>query len=555
MRVAGRASEQTIQTRIVPAILTGIRKGGSTDYVRSAMLALAKIGGERNFERFNFAFNWHLSGDHGHPLTNCAAPVAMGVLADRRNYQALAALARDDERGREIYGREVNDAMRAFATYGLGLIGSRSDDMELRRKIVRDLVHCLEDDGTAAADLRVAAMTAMGLVPLEVVEEDVVCYCGECKVPNPDASLGSQVTYLLRYLTADREFDPVVRSHTATTLGRLVEARPPGMSERLKEVVADCLAGSLAKHARQPAEVKQSAVLALGLVGDADDDDVDRWIRSELNRSAGHGGPVERRFALMSLAMVGSRAGQGVDRLAGAAEARQYLMRHLARGRNTVRPWAGLALGVMGFRLDENGGVLEPSVDASLRSAIRHSKTADSLGAYALAAGLRGDDEATELLIRKLERAKDEAARSYAALALGLLRARGAIVPLQAALRSADEKPLLASRAGVALGFLGDTTVVETLLETLKDSENEETRCAAIQALGFIGDERSIDELAELVVEKGNGKVRLNAVVALGFAADRAPMSWRARIANGVNYLARSDMLTSSDRSGILDLE
>ena len=112
--------------------------------------------------------------------------------------------------------------IRSFAAYGLGMIGSRSKQ-ELRPKIVKSLVEIIENDASEANDARVAAVIAMDLVPLHVDPDVVACYCGTCIRPPHVAR--PQVTYLMRYFTATKEFDPVLRS-TATTLGRLVAARP-----------------------------------------------------------------------------------------------------------------------------------------------------------------------------------------------------------------------------------------------------------------------------------------------------------------------------------------
>lgn len=554
--IGGRASLATIQGKVVPGILAAMKEGGSNEFMRGALLALAKIGAEKSTRNLEFTLNWFLDGDNGNQLMNFTAPVALGILANKDSYEALAGLARDDEMGRKVYGRKVNDPMRAFATYGLGLIGTHTTDANMRRRIVRDLIACLEDEGSDNSDLKVAAMTAMGLVPLEVVENDMVCFCGTCKVADPDTSLGSQVTYLLRYFTSDGEYDATVRAHTATTLGRLIEAQPEGMSARLKEVVTQFLVDSLGKYARQPDDVRRSAVLALGLIGDADKDKADVWIRNALTRSVRRGDPIEKRFALISLARSGARKGTGEDPFAGTASTRKELLTALSKGKKEIRPWAALATGILGYHLRDEGGQMDPGVDNALRIALGRTKKSDEIGALALAVGLRGDREAAENLIGQMEKAKTEDARSYASLGLGLAGDSSAVEPLQDALGGASEEPLLASRSGLALGLLGDTEVVQALLDTLEDTKDESTRKSIVQALGYIGDERSIDSLVAIMSDAGEDKdIRAQAVVALGYAADRAALNWRSRIASGVNYLAQSDMLTSSDGSGILDIE
>jgi len=297
-------------------------------------------------------------------------------------------------------------------------------------------------------------------------------------------------------------------------------------------------------------------VLALGLVGDADDDEVDKWIRWALGRSATRGGPIEQRFALMALAHVGARGGQVEEsRWAGTSYARQRLLHAMARARKDVKPWAGLALGVMGYQLAAKGQELDDGVDVALRQGIRKSKTADTLGAYALAAGLRGDAQAAEELLKKLERVKDEAAASYTSLALGLLGAEEASVVLRELLGQAEEKPLLAVRAGVALGLLGDGEIVSDLCELLEETDNMETRIAAARTLGYLGDRRGVEQLLGLIGdEKAPDEVKEAAVAAIGFASDPAPMPWRIRLANGANYLAQTETLTNAERPGVLDM-
>ena len=554
--VGGRVKNATIQRRIVPSVLEAMQAGGTNEFMRGSLMALAKIGGHRNLDRFKFTMDWYLDGDVGSMYMNFTAPVALGVLADSRSYANLSVLAKGGKEGRDLYGRKVSEPMRAFAAYGLGLIGATTTDVSLKRRIVKDLVLCLEEQYEDSTDLRVAAITAMGLVPLPVSKEDTVCYCGTCKVADPESSLGSQVTYLLRYFTADREFDPVVRAHTATTLGRLIEAQPEGMSARLKEVVTEFLIGSLQKYSRQPAEVKQSAVLALGLIGDADDDPADRWIRWALDKAISSGGPIEKRFGLVSLAQVGSRRGQGDKPFVGTPTVRRELLQTLKSGKKSLKPWSALAMGVLGYHLHGTGEPLDPSLDLLLRNRLKRGGSADELGAISIAIGLRGDMESCEQLSRRLSSIKDSTARSYASLGLGMAGYGKATEVLQETLLGSQDEPLVASRSGLALGLLGDTEVVETLIETLNKTKNKDTRAAITQALGYIGDERSVQCLVDLMnSDREVDEIRERAVVALGYASDRSKLSWRARIASGVNYLAQSDMLTCGDGSGILDFQ
>jgi HEAT repeat protein len=560
-RLGGRLTPEMIQEDLVPQIQKGLEVGGSNRYAKAAVLALGKIGGEANFTSFDFLIRFFLS--EGEPDLNNTAAFSLGVLADSRNLEFLTELARGSAVAEEaLKGKKVPIQMRAFATYGLGVMAARSDDAELRRSVVATLVQLLEEKNSTN-DLQVAAMVAMSLTPLPFDAEADVCICGTCKVEGPSEHFQAQVTYLMRYFTADREFDATVRAHTATTLGRLVahgqQAAPEAMRSALTEIkggVADILIESLQRYAKQPAIVQESAVLALGLTGDADDDDVDRWIRHELAKQAGHGDPLAKRFALMALAEAGSRKGQGEDPWSGTAKTRAELLGRLSRGKKAERAWAGLALGVFGYHLDAMAQDLDSGVDRALMHAARKARTADDLGALALALGLRRSIEAEEMLLKKVEDLKDPAARGHAALALGLMESRSSIERLQELLSTEDLNPTLQARCGLALGILGDSNVVETLVAKLEKSESIEEQAAIAQALGFLGDKRSIAALSELMLDTDAGyvKSRDNAVIALSFLADSQMTSWRSLLSHGCNYRAETPTLTSREGKGVLDL-
>lgn len=560
-RIGGRLTPQMIQEDLVPRLQKGIEVGGSNEYVKAAVLALGKIGGEANFTSFDYLIRFFLS--EGEPDLNNTAAFSLGVLADDRNLDFLTALALGSEDAAQVIKKDkVPVEMRAFATYGLGVMAARSTDGDLRRNIVATLVQLLEEENSTN-DLQVAAMAAMSLAPLPFDAEADVCICGTCKVEGPSEHFQAQVTYLMRYFTADREFDATVRAHTATTLGRLVAhgqvAAPEPMRAALADIkagVADILIESLQRYAKQPAIVQESAVLALGLAGDADDDDVDRWIRHELAKQAGHGDPLAKRFALMALAEAGSRKGQGEDPWSGTSKTRAELMGRLSRGNKAERAWAGLALGVFGYHLDASAQELDSSVDRALTHAARKARTADDLGALALALGLRRSISAEKMLLKKVHDLKDPSARGHAALALGLMESRSSIEALQELLGEEDLNPTLRARCGLALGILGDSNVVETLVAQLKASNSIDEKAAIAQALGFLGDKRSIDALAELMLDTDAGyvKSRDSAVVALSFLADAQMTPWRQLLAHGCNYRAETPTLTSREGKGVLDL-
>ena len=253
---------------------------------------------------------------------------------------------------------------------------------------------------------------------------------------------------------------------------------------------------------------------------------------------------MAKRFALMALAEAGSRKGQGEDPWSGTAKTRAELLGRLSRGKKAERAWAGLALGVFGYHLDAMAQDLDSGVDRALMHAARKARTADDLGALALALGLRRSIEAEEMLLSKVENLKDPAARGHAALALGLMESRSSIERLQELLSTEDLNPTLQARCGLALGILGDSNVVETLVAKLEKSESIEEQAAIAQAL------------SELMLDTDAGyvKSRDNAVIALSFLADSQMTSWRSLLSHGCNYRAETPTLTSREGKGVLDL-
>ncbi len=564
--VGGRAQDRVIDGILSDALLKGLEKGGSNEFCQSALIAMTRVGGQ-NQGKFDWVTNWFLANgtDEMHPT----AAFVLGLTGNASRVEMLREIALNTKEGCELISPEgehptarVPMSMRSYAAYGLGMIGARSTDREVRSQIVRTLIDILENDASDANDARVAAMISLGLVPLHVDEDVVACYCGTCVVPDPHTSLRPQVTYLMRYFTADEEFDPILRAHTATTLGRLVAARPDGMTERMKEGIAEVLVRALEKSARQPRQVRESATLALGLIGDADNDNTDKWIRWALRRSMKGGGEMERRFAMISLAEVGGHAGQGDEPFAGIGDVRNTLTRGLSSGKKKEKAWAAIALGVLGHELRAKGIEPDSGVDTAILSSMRSAKRVADLGAYSIAMGLRGTPDAAPRLLKKLDQVRDEDARGYVAMSLGMVGAREAIESLQETLVDAEEQPLLQTRTGLALGMLGDQSVAESLLEVLNSSLDEEDgdarQIAAVSALGYIGDKRGVEILCEIVTDaedKYSVAVRETAVVALGLCGDRTSRPWRTMLTMGSNYLANTKTLTSGDGTGVLDLK
>jgi len=526
------------------------------DVLTASLVAQGKIGrrSDESPAAFVGRFTPHLR-DANQEIAETAA-LALGMSAEPAAVATLRDLMLDTARGKMLVGKsEVPYRTRAFAAYGLGLCASRSTSRVLRQSIAEQLVTAIEDHELSTPDLQIAAVSSLGLVPLS--SEPLVPRLDSGRRPGPHAvhvlSLRSQVAYLrgllIRGQGRGRGAHRLVRAHTVTALGRLLENAPAG----LRATVIPNILGLLRKGTREPREVRLSAVLALGKVGDSDEDALDRRVRDTLIRMLQDGQLQERRFALISLARVAARQGAG-EQGDGQADCRRQLLRTLANGRTEMRPWAALALGVLGRELLEVGESPDESTSRALRHAAADCKRPQEIGAYALALGLRRDPDGVSILETKLEQIADPGARGTLILALGLLGERGSIELVREVVAASKYKPELLWNAAIGLALLGDKDSVPQLLAMLREAKGLGSQAALASGLGLVGDRRSIDPLVAMAGDPTLTQgARTFATVALGLVCDRQLMPWNFPFSEGVNYLAVTPTLLGA-ANGLLDI-
>lgn len=547
-----KPSEEAIRQKVVPALKEALAKERANDIVTGAMIALAKIGdarneaGESEFEKIISRF----LSDNSQEIHETAA-FALGILGNDSTAKTLAALLRDDAQGRALLGdKEVDYRTRAFAAYGLGLVGSSTAKIDVRREIASVLVETLGKTETSQRDVKVAALTALGLVPLDVDP-------GEAPDAGSTATSSRQgeIKFVLKFFL-DKTNPPLIRAHAPTALARLSSGAPSD----LRATCAKKMLEALSDQEREGNEIQQSCVLALGQIGTSEKTKLDTEIREALKHVGDNGKDLQAKcFAMIALGQVGGRfrSTEGVEQ--GIRDVRNYLLTNVTKGKSAVRPWAALAVGIMEHAILNNGqGGQTPSADvkAVLRAALKGCADPQQLGAYAIAEGVCQDIEAKDILREKLASVAGDDAKGYVAVALGLMGAREALDDIQVIVRGSKYKSALMKQAAIALGLLGDKDLVPELVKVLADAKALATQAAIASALGFIGDSRSIDPLAEML---RNGHItpsaRGFAAVALGIVADRADLPCISKISANINYRANTATLTdSSQGTGILDI-
>jgi HEAT repeat protein len=546
-----KPSEEAIRQKIVPALKEALGKERANDIVTGCLIGLAKIGdvkSESGASEFEPLISKFLS-DGNQEIAETAA-VALGILANDSSVEKLANLALDKPAGRALVGnKEVHFRSRAFATYGLGLIGKLTHSNQVRQDIAAILIELLGKPETSTRDVKVAALVSLGLVPIDVDKSE----SPETK-QNFASSRQTELKFLEQYFKQESN-NYLIRAHAPTAMARLLQGAPP----ELKEGIAKQMITALSKQSKERDEVRWGCVLALGQIGDSDKDKIDAEIRDALKAVVDeHGSDQEKNFAMIALGQVGGRAGAGEENDKGAKECRDALLTNLTKGKNHIRSWAAIGIGVMEREIldnSQNGQVPSSTAKDTVRGALKEASSPSLLGAYAIACGIAKDSEAKSLLADKFKNAPGDEVKGNVAIALGLVDDRDAIKDIQDVVKESKYKPALLKQAAIALGLLGDKDLVPDLIKMLSEAKGYSSQAAIAAALGYIGDSRSIDPLVEMLKKKDiTDSARGFAAVALGIVADKEPLPWNSKISTNINYRANTTTLTGNEATGILDI-
>jgi HEAT repeat protein len=559
-----KPSESVIRQRIVPALVEALQKERANDIVTGALIALAKIGdaksdaGESELEPIIAKF----LADGSQEIHETAA-VALGILANDASVKTLASLLGDTPQGRARVGnKEVDYRTRAFAAYGLGLIGARTSSNAVREEIAAILGDALGKTESSQRDIKVGALVALGLVRVDVDPHETA----DAKTVH--ASSRQVEIRLILKLFQDPANNFIVRAHAPPAVAKLLKDAPT----ELRDAAAKIFLEAIADFSKEPAEVQQSCVLALGQIGTCEADKLDKEIRDALKHVGESGRDAQARyFAMISLAQIGGRFGSGDNVAAGVSDTRSYLLTAMTKGKSGVRPWAGLAVGVMERAIldanergdaNEHGGASEhgqlPSATSkeALRAALKSCADPEQLSAYSIACGVAMDTDAKDIVLEKLKTVGSDQAKGYAAVALGLMGARESIEAIKDVVHESKYKPELMRQAAIGLGLLGDKELVPELVKMLTEAKGLATQSSIASALGFIGDARSIYPLLEMLKNaQFTASARGFAAVALGIVADKEMFPWYAKISTNINYRANTaTLMDNAQGNGILNI-
>ena len=529
----GGLSDASIYGRIVPALVHALEDDPSEALRTGALLSLARIGAKADTtpSSAELLAKFIENLDDKNLRIAETACISLGIFGDPRSLGLLSDLLLNTEVGRESLGRhDVPRRVRAFAAYGIGLLAQNAE-LEVRASATQALFSALAEKPGAMPDERIAALVALSMIdPTGLSNEE-------------------SVTRLLDLLDEDNE-NVSTRAHVPAGLATLA----PFLEEEMREKVLDELLDTASRSTERDL-IRAGCVIALGRLGDADEDKLDEKIRKKLMKLASAGSYRERTFALISLAQIGARAGVGKgDPREGAEDVRKFFLKRLARAKSRDRPWYALALGVLARGIRDAGDV--PSTDAldELRDALGDAKSPNETVAFAVALGLSGDADAVEDLAEELVEL-EPAMRGDVALALGMTGSPAAIAILEESLAKAKHEPHALQNTARALALLRAPNVVPAI-----QALGEECDCAlSNQGIALaLGRSRHPDAASPLLTllegDESSTLERAYAALGLGYLADKDTTAWSYRIAEAVHYRAYASTLTGANQSGILDL-
>lgn len=555
-------SEKLVRGKVVPVLLHTLRTESSTLIVPACLIALAKIGEAQSPSdlRLAEAILPHLASED--QTIQETAAIALGILGELRDIPWLEAIVGSDVRTLRGAGVRVESPIsartRAFAAFGLGLIGQRAQAAD-RHLVVQVLMRHYERERHAQVgrDVAVACLNSIGLTPLPFHEGATKTVdLRSMSLDWPARTRQEQIAWLANPLglAAVPELD---RAQVPIALARLCADVP---ASRLKEQVLANLIELVRTSGGQPL-LQQSCILALGQLGDCDGDRIDTAIRAALLECAHDSSDAQSQyFAFMALARTAGRPGTGIGSplagLEGDEDPRAILRTVMRNGRTNARSWAALSLAVLEHELEENGqdGSLESK--AALRVALARAKAPAEIGALAIAVGLARDSQSTGIMRDVFKRTSEPEARGFVAIGLGLLGDRASTGLIVDVARKSRYQPDMLKSVGTSLALLGDREIVPELVSMLGAATGLSSLAGISSALATIGDVRSIDALIALLEdEEKSDRARGFAAAALGMIADKQTLPWNAKFAIGINYRATTPTLTSfEDGSGILDL-
>jgi HEAT repeat protein len=528
--MTGPRSQQPGGGMVASRIATNLRQAldsDSPDLIGASLMALASIGHEVPGARLTDDFARHLH-HHDQEVRETAA-LALGVagIDAERDRDLLVQLVRGDAELGAAAGAAPALRTRVFATYGLGLLASRSDRFATKRAVFQVMQWLLAQEHRGD-DLPVAAVHALANLQLQAGGEAA-------------ADLQTRGLELLTDTWARRSVQPgdLVACACPPAIGKLLGRAHPRRGDLVTRFVQE-LGRNLPTELGRPS-VTQSCAIALGLLAQPNDATA---VDALAVAAAEHPDLSARMFACLALGEISGRRARGILLMMLAQPAGPHPV--------YAREWAAVALGVA-VQLDPPDADERAAIARAFRTAV--VARVPVRPHLLIAAGLAGADDAVADLWQRSNGTSDEACAAAYCQALQLLGHREALPALRELFASSQRRFLVRAAAARALRSLGEEGLAAELIRAALASPNLATQYCNLLTAGELAVETDVDALLQALADARRASLsRAFAAMALGTAARRTAASWSHSLGMHTNLLAAPATLCNH-RSGVLDLQ
>ncbi len=551
-RYVGATGNATAKDRsdvAIPAMRFALERSKSPDVLSASLIALGKCAVDDPKLEVRQVLKKHLADANGEVRE--AAVLGLGLSGLATAIEDLSGLLNDTGAGRKLTGRSnVDERMRTFSGYALGLLAQRSNSAEAVGKALDGLLVALSDQSLQERDVLTGVLNGIRLLGLNLGE-------GATYQRLRWQAMDALEAHLARNLSAKLA---VAQSHALTAFAQLAR----NGSERDRERAIRLAVDVLERGREAEAASYVSATIVLGELLQPKDSEAIAVLVKQVSQPRDSLVP---KFAMIAFGQI------------GGPTALEQLTKAFRDGKRDVQPWAALGLGLLAHEPVVAAAAAPATGTKSVKPAFRSevesvllgalkSEGRDELkGAIALGLGLAGVRAAAPLLHKIATDTRSHDHKGHLLVALAMLDHRPSLNLAKSGLGSTGVYLGHAALALAQYGERGGSSEVATSLAGIVMSPDYLTGLAACaQALGHLKNAADLPSLVLMVLydkaripRHARGEASIEdyraafAAAAIGAIADRDPRGFGAQIARGMNYTPNEQTI-SNGKTGIIDI-
>jgi len=551
-RYVGQESNATDKDRrdvVMPALALSLERTKSADVLSAGLIALGKATVDSKTIDVLQILRSHLPDANGEVRE--AAVLALGLSGKTEAIADLEALLHDTRPGRKLVKRSnVNERVRTFAGYALGLLAQRTASADTATLALKPLTAALADKGLKERDVLTGVLNGIRLFGLN---DQKSAAFKRVRWQAMDA--------LQKYLQLRMSKKlAVVQSHALTAMAQLAKRGSSNDRERATQAAVEVLQRGRSAEAA----TYVSAMIALGELLQPTDHDAMQVLVKHVKQPKDSLVP---KFAMIALGQI------------GGATAFEQLQKAFTRGKRDLKPWAALGLGLLtieptvqvkstGKATASKKRSFKTEVHSVLEKALKSSK-GELRAAIAIGLGLSGAKQSAPQLRKFVEDTKSEDNKGHLLVALAMLDDRASI-RLAGDGMGSIRNAVYYGQSALALARFGERAASATAVSRMGGIRLQPGYltwlAASAQAIGYLKNAQDLPNLVDLALPKNarsSKRRRVStgiddfrnafAIAAIGSIVDRDPVGFSASIAHGMNYTPREQTI-SNGTTGILDI-